>query len=199
MELLERLFSLWETADRVGQRRRDRPLASVSLNGDIAGPQNPCTPVLAVAAVLAVALGRAVALQQAALSVVGILHRVLLPIHPVVVFYHTAKGGSTGFIWGSLFPVSCRSSWASPNAATGARGHSLCRSIPRGPWSCPLMSTHSKVPGWRSAQGLPVAPIPAEIRTRLAPGHCETQATISPQGPASASFEPLLALLKCWG
>lgn len=62
------------------------------------------------------------------------------------------------------------------------------------PWPCPR-----EVPGWRSAQGLPVTPIPVEIPTRLAQGHCDTQATISPQGPASTSSEPLLALLKCWG
>lgn len=136
-----------------------------------AGPQNPHRPVLAVAAVLAVALGRAVTLQQAAFSVVRILHCIFLPVCPVVVFYHTAKGGRAGLIWGSPFPVSHQSSWGSPNAATRAGGHSPYHSIPRGPWSCPLMSTHGKVPGWRSAQGLPVAPFHAEIPTRLAQGH----------------------------
>lgn len=41
MELLERLFSLWETVDRVGQRKRDRPLASVSLDGDPVHSRSP--------------------------------------------------------------------------------------------------------------------------------------------------------------
>lgn len=41
MELLERLFSLWETENRVGARRRARPLASVSLGGDPVHSRSP--------------------------------------------------------------------------------------------------------------------------------------------------------------
>lgn len=63
-------------------------------------PKNPlpavARPVLAVAAVVAVALGRAVALQQAALAILGVLRRVVLPVQPVVVLYHSAKGGDAG-------------------------------------------------------------------------------------------------------
>lgn len=114
LELLERLFSLWERVDRVGERRRDRPLALWTP-----GPQNPRRPVLAVAAVVAVALGRAVALQQAALSIVRILHCILLPVCPVVVFYHTAKGGRAGLIWGSPFLVSTRAAGAAPMQRQG--------------------------------------------------------------------------------
>lgn len=65
-------------------------------------------------------------------------------------------------------PIPCVS-WGSHNADTGAGG--CCHSSPRGPCSCPLMSPHSKVPGWRSAQGPPVAPVPAENPARLAQGH----------------------------
>lgn len=124
MELLERLFSLWETAGRVGEKEGTGPQPVCPWMG----PQNPHKPVLAVAAVLAVALGRAVALQQAALSIVRVLHCILLPILPMVVFYHTAKGGRAGFIWGSSFSVS-HLRGSSPNAATGAGGHSF-HSIP---------------------------------------------------------------------
>lgn len=101
---------------------RDSPLCSVPPMGTCS-PRSllaAARPVLAVAAVLAVALGRAVALQQAALAGVGVLHRVLLPIHTVVVFYHAAEGGSTALIQGSPFLTShwrCwREAWDIPSA-----------------------------------------------------------------------------------
>ena len=123
MELLERLFSLRERAGRVGGRR-DSPLVPVSPDGDppcTSAPQNPprraAGPVLAVAAVLAVALGRAVAPQQATLAVVGVLHRVLLPVHLTVVLYHAAEGESAGLIWGSHSPSPTGAAGGKPGAA----------------------------------------------------------------------------------
>lgn len=154
MELLERLFSL-RGDGRQGRGEKEQPPrglpASVSLNGDLAGGEtsprrahplpripsmDPAAPILAVAAVLTVALGRAVALQQAALAVIGVLHRVLLPIRPVVVFYHAVKGGSAGLIRGSPFPISHRSgsgeAQSSPGAAAGAGEHLPLPQHPQG-------------------------------------------------------------------
>lgn len=110
----------------------------------------------------------------------------------MVVFYHAAKGGSKGLIRGSPFPVSHQScwgeAWGSPSAATGAGGHHLRHSIPRGPWSHHLRSTCSKALRPGSSWGLPGTPVPAEIPTRLAQGHRGSQATITPQARALASF-----------
>lgn len=71
-----------------------------------------------MAAVLAVALGRAVALQQAALAIVhGVLHRVLLPVCPMMVLYHAVEGGSAGLIQGSRSPFPTGAARGKPGEA----------------------------------------------------------------------------------
>lgn len=202
MELLERLFSLREKADRL-RGRRDAPLALVSLNGDpmhipAAGQAGP---VLAVAAVLAVALSRAVTLQQAALVVVTVLHRVLLPVRPVVVvFYHTAKGRNrinSGLPTSHLPLELLGGSRGQLQCSSGRWGISPLPQHPQGTLVTSLqvdMQQSPVVVG--SSQGLPGAPVPAEIPSRDTVG-------LRPPSPHRVQpqhhWEPLLALLKCWG
>lgn len=153
MELLERLFSLGEKADRL-RGRWDAPLVLVSLNGDpmhipTAGPAGP---VLAVAAVLAVALSRAVALQQAALVVVAVLHHVLLPVRPVVVFYHAAEGRNriiSGLPATHLLPELLGGSLGQLQCTTGSWGTSPLPQHPLwGLWSHHFRLTCSKAQWW---------------------------------------------------
>lgn len=201
MELLERLFSLGEKADRL-RGRWDAPLVLVSLNGDpmhipTAGPAGP---VLAVAAVLAVALSRAVALQQAALVVVAVLHHILLPVRPVVVFYHAAEGRNriiSGLPATHLLPELLGGSLGQLQRTAGSWGTSPLPQHPLwGLWSHHFRLTCSKAQWWwgllRDFLGL-------LSLQKSPPGTLWGSGHHPPQGPALASLGAPLGTAQMLG